>query len=156
MFTYAALIWFPNAPFSGVLKLQRIQNSALRLSTGSLKMASQSHFHSETQVLPSFLDQSGPISALVHLQGPTPCSSSGASPYCSRTASFHTEDTRPPSPWSNSSSSPQCQPQLPPASPYTPSGDPGPPRPQPSLPHLLPAPPQRLSPNPPVLWSRNF
>merc|ERR1712074_532192 len=29
LFTYAAPIWFPNAPPSGVLKLQRIQNSAL-------------------------------------------------------------------------------------------------------------------------------
>ena len=52
LFTYAAPIWFPNAPTSGVLKLQRIQNSALRISTGSLKMSSQDHLHSKTQVLP--------------------------------------------------------------------------------------------------------
>ena len=52
LFTYAAPIWFPNAPPSGVLKLQRIQNSALRIATGSLRMASHDHLHSETQVLP--------------------------------------------------------------------------------------------------------
>ena len=52
VFTYAAPIWYPNAPASGVLKLQRIQNSALRIATGSLRMASQDHLHSETQVLP--------------------------------------------------------------------------------------------------------
>ena len=47
-----APIWFPNAPPSGVLKLQRIQNSALRIATGSMKISSKDHLHSETLVFP--------------------------------------------------------------------------------------------------------
>ena len=52
IFTYAAPIWLPNASSSAIAKLQSIQNSALRIATGSHKMASVSHLHSETEVLP--------------------------------------------------------------------------------------------------------
>ena len=52
LFTYAVSIRLPITPPSGVLKLQRIQKSALQIATGSLKIASQSHLHSETQILP--------------------------------------------------------------------------------------------------------
>ena len=49
---YASAIWFPNASTSAVAKLQRIQNSALRIVTGCHRMASLKHLHSETKVLP--------------------------------------------------------------------------------------------------------
>lgn len=50
--TYAAPVWFPNASNSAIAKLQSIQNAALRIATGSHKMASASHLHSETEILP--------------------------------------------------------------------------------------------------------
>ena len=50
--SYAAPVWFPNAPTTAVSTLQSIQNSALRIATGSLKMASTDHFHQEVSVLP--------------------------------------------------------------------------------------------------------
>ncbi|KAF2344177.1 Reverse transcriptase domain [Trinorchestia longiramus] len=50
--TYAAPIWFPNASPSSIAKLQTIQNAALRIASGSHKMASASHLHRETGVLP--------------------------------------------------------------------------------------------------------
>ncbi|KAF2355087.1 Ribonuclease H domain [Trinorchestia longiramus] len=50
--TYAAPIWFPNASPSSIAKLQTIQNVALRIASGSHKMASASHLHRETGLLP--------------------------------------------------------------------------------------------------------
>ena len=52
LFTYASPIWFPNASTSSIEKLQRIQNAALRISTGCVKMSPIDHLHTETQVLP--------------------------------------------------------------------------------------------------------
>ena len=52
LFMYAALIWFPNASSSLFQKLQIIQNSALRIATGCVKMTSIDHLHSETEMLP--------------------------------------------------------------------------------------------------------
>ena len=50
--SYAAPVWFPNAPTTAVSTLQSIQNSAIRIATGSLKMASTDHLHQEASVLP--------------------------------------------------------------------------------------------------------
>ena len=50
--SYAVPVWFPNAPTTAVSTLQSIQNSALRIATGSLKMASTDHLHQEASVLP--------------------------------------------------------------------------------------------------------
>ena len=50
--SYAAPVWFPNAPTTAVSTLQSIQNSALRIATDSLKMASTDHLHQEASVLP--------------------------------------------------------------------------------------------------------
>ena len=50
--SYAAPVWFPNAPTTTVSTLQSIQNSALRIATASLKMASTDHLHQEASVLP--------------------------------------------------------------------------------------------------------
>ena len=52
LFTYAPAIWFPNASPSNIKALQTIQNSALRIATGCVKMSSISHLHAETKVLP--------------------------------------------------------------------------------------------------------
>jgi len=49
---YAVLIWFPNASPSLVQKLQTIQNSALRIATGCVEMASIDHLHNKTEILP--------------------------------------------------------------------------------------------------------
>ena len=49
---YAAPIWFPNTSTSLVQKLQTIQNSALRIATGCVRMASIDPFHEETEMLP--------------------------------------------------------------------------------------------------------
>ena len=49
---YAAPVWFPNAASSNILKLQRIQNSALRVATGCTKRTPIDHLHEETKVLP--------------------------------------------------------------------------------------------------------
>ncbi|XP_018026932.2 uncharacterized protein LOC108682305 [Hyalella azteca] len=49
---YATLIWNPVASRTAVSSLQIIQNAALRLATGCLKMAPISHLHQETGVLP--------------------------------------------------------------------------------------------------------
>ena len=50
--SYAAPVWFPNAPTTAVSTLQSIQNSPLRIATGSLKMASTNHLNQEASVLP--------------------------------------------------------------------------------------------------------
>ena len=47
-----APIWFPNAWSSLVQNLQAIQNSALRVATGCIKMTSIDHLHEETKMLP--------------------------------------------------------------------------------------------------------
>ena len=49
---YAAPIWFPNTSPSLVQKLQTIQNSALHIATGCVKIASVDHLHEETEMLP--------------------------------------------------------------------------------------------------------
>jgi hypothetical protein len=48
---YAAPIWFPNASKTSIATLQIIQNAALRIVTGNLKMSSVDHLHAETKVL---------------------------------------------------------------------------------------------------------
>ena len=52
LFTYASPIWFPNSSPSSIQKLQTIQNSALRIATGCVKMCPTDHLHAETHVLP--------------------------------------------------------------------------------------------------------
>ena len=49
---YAAPIWFPNTSPSLIQKLQTIQNSALCIATGCVKMTSIDHLHEETKMLP--------------------------------------------------------------------------------------------------------
>ena len=51
---YVASIWFPYASPSLILQLQNIQNSALRIATGSVKMTSIDHF---TRKLECFLSK---------------------------------------------------------------------------------------------------
>ena len=48
---YAALIWSTNASDTTLQKIQRTQNVALRIITGSHKMPSIDHLHSETKML---------------------------------------------------------------------------------------------------------
>ena len=49
---YSTLICFPNTSQSLIQKLQAIQNSAVRIATGSVKMASIDHLHEESEMLP--------------------------------------------------------------------------------------------------------
>ena len=49
---YAAPIWTPAISETSWSKLQSIQNQALRLATGCLRMSSIDHIHQETKVLP--------------------------------------------------------------------------------------------------------
>ena len=51
IFSYAAPIWFPNTSPSNIAKLQRIQNAALRVATGSPMMASVDHLHMEAEIM---------------------------------------------------------------------------------------------------------
>ena len=48
---YAAPVWSTNASESNIGKIQRAQNEALRITTGSHKMSSIDHLHSETEML---------------------------------------------------------------------------------------------------------
>ena len=48
---YAAPVWSTNASKSSIDKIQRAQNEALRIITGSYKMSSIDHLHSETKML---------------------------------------------------------------------------------------------------------
>ena len=48
---YAAPGWSTNASESNIGKIQRAQNEALRIITGSHKMSSIDHLHSETKML---------------------------------------------------------------------------------------------------------
>ena len=50
--SYAAPVWFPNISNHYIQKLQAVQNTNLRIATGSHKRASQDHLHSESKVLP--------------------------------------------------------------------------------------------------------
>jgi hypothetical protein len=49
---YAAPIWAPAISETSWSKLQKVQNSALRVATGSLFMSAPTHVHQETKVLP--------------------------------------------------------------------------------------------------------
>ena len=49
-FMYAAPIWFPNTSTSLIQKLQNIQNSALLIANGSVKMTFIDHLHEETKM----------------------------------------------------------------------------------------------------------
>ena len=48
---YAAPIWLPNAKPSSLLRLQRVQNSALRIATGCHRKSSWQHLHNEARIL---------------------------------------------------------------------------------------------------------
>ena len=48
---YAAPVWSKNASESIIGKIQRAQNEALRIITGSHKMPSIDHLHSETKMI---------------------------------------------------------------------------------------------------------
>ena len=48
---YAAPVWSTNDSESNIGKIQRAQNEALRIITGSHKMASIDHIHSETKMI---------------------------------------------------------------------------------------------------------
>ena len=52
LITYACPIWFPNAKPSSLNRLQTLQNAALRIATGCVKMTSIGHLHAEASVLP--------------------------------------------------------------------------------------------------------
>ena len=64
---YAAHVWSTNASDTILEKIQRTQNEALRMITGSHKMSSIDHLHSETKML-LVKDHLNPLSAqyLVH------------------------------------------------------------------------------------------
>ena len=47
---YAEPVWRINASESNIGKIQRAQNEALRIITGSHKMSSIDHIHSETKM----------------------------------------------------------------------------------------------------------
>ena len=51
LFSYAAPVWYTNASMTSIRKLQLIQNSALRVATGSLMMSSIDHLHMEAEIL---------------------------------------------------------------------------------------------------------
>ena len=86
LFMYASPIWLLNTSPSLIQKLQIIQNSALRIAIGCLKMASIDHLHEETEMLPvqdhlslicsQYLDRA--------LQLTNPSHSVVTSPSCSR------------------------------------------------------------------------
>ena len=52
LFTYAAPIWYPYTSPTNISKLQRVQNAAARIATGSVKLSAESHLHAETMMLP--------------------------------------------------------------------------------------------------------
>ena len=51
LFMYSASIWFLNTSLSLLQKLQNIQNSALRITIGYVKMISIDHLHKETEII---------------------------------------------------------------------------------------------------------
>ena len=48
---YAAPIWYPNVSATNILRLQRVQNEALRIITGCHRMSCVDHLHSECKIL---------------------------------------------------------------------------------------------------------
>ena len=52
LYTYAAPAWFPNSQPTAINKLQIVQNAAVRIATGCVKMTSIDHLHAEAAVLP--------------------------------------------------------------------------------------------------------
>ena len=48
---YAAPVWSINASESIICKIKRAQNEPLRIITGSHKMSSNDHLHTETEIL---------------------------------------------------------------------------------------------------------
>ena len=48
---YGAPVWRINASESNIAKIQRAQNEALRIITGSHKMSSIDHIYSETKMI---------------------------------------------------------------------------------------------------------
>ena len=48
---YAAPVWFPNTSQTSINRLQIIQNSALRIATGCVRMTPIDHLHTETKTL---------------------------------------------------------------------------------------------------------
>ena len=52
LFTYTALFWFPDTSNTNIAKLQRVQNAASRIATGSVKLSAESHLHAEPKMLP--------------------------------------------------------------------------------------------------------
>ena len=52
LFTYTAPIWSINISQRSTQKLQTIQNAALRIATGSVKLSAESHLHAEAKMLP--------------------------------------------------------------------------------------------------------
>ena len=48
---YACPIWIPNLSHSNIESIQAAQNSALRIISGNLRMASRDHLHTETKFL---------------------------------------------------------------------------------------------------------
>jgi len=49
---YAAPIWFPNTAHTNMKKNYTLQNTALRIATGCVKITSTGYLHADTQVLP--------------------------------------------------------------------------------------------------------
>merc|ERR1719376_1136123 len=49
--TYANPVWFPNTSETSISRLQVIQNSALRIATGCVRMTPVDHLHVEAKVL---------------------------------------------------------------------------------------------------------
>ena len=48
---YAAPVWITNASVSNMDKIERAQNESLRIVTGSHKISSIDHLHSETEMM---------------------------------------------------------------------------------------------------------
>ena len=48
---YACPIWYPNASSSAIQRLQRLQNTALRICTGNVKKAAIAHLHAEAGIM---------------------------------------------------------------------------------------------------------
>ena len=43
--------WFPNISQTSIIKVQIVQNSALRIATGCVRMTAIDHLHTEAKVL---------------------------------------------------------------------------------------------------------
>ena len=52
LFMYATPIWLPNTSPSLIQKLQTIQNSAVRIATGCVRMTPINSLHEETKMFP--------------------------------------------------------------------------------------------------------